>query len=130
MSILTPESPADAVGTLPDAAHHDAVASEQREHAEVVLQELLALVPVEPSYSAVNQFADGFNRRYGAELVMALVAVDLVPIQAVIGGFLFIEADETVRGTPFLRHSLTGMRAGVPFSVWTTVYPTLPEVSA
>lgn len=128
MLILTPE--AEASTPLAAAAAHLAVPSEQREHAELVLNELLALIlPVEPSYSGVNQFSDGFNGRFGAELVMAMVAVDLVPIQAIIGGCLFIEADETVRGTPFFRHSLTGTRAGVPFSVWTTVYPTLPAVT-
>lgn len=130
MTILASEALASATSPLTEAAAHLAVATEQQEHAETLLQELLALLPMEPSFSAVNKFADGFEGRFGAELVMALVVEDLTGIQSLIGGCLLIEACTSMDGMPFLRHSLTGTRAGVPFSVWTTVYPFLGSVAA
>lgn len=122
VTILTPESSYDTTA-WPDAVRHATAASEGREHAELLLQGLLALLPVAPAVSNINRFSNGFEGRFGVELVMATVLDDLVGVRDLIGGHLLIEAETTIGGTPCLRHTLTGTKAGVPFAVWTTVYP-------
>lgn len=98
--------------------------SDERVHAQIVADELAALLlPLRPVAVSINRFGTGFQRRLGVELPMPTVVDDLTTVRALIGGTLVVSAETTLGGSPYLRHTLTGRRAGVPFEVWTTVHP-------
>lgn len=130
MSILALEAPASATSPLSDAAAHLDVVREQQDHALTVLGELLALLPVPPSSFSVCSYVAGFRSRYGVTITMPLACTDLIEVRARIGGSLMVEACLSAQGHPYTRHELTGTHAGVPFEIWTNVYPKRAAVAA
>lgn len=105
-----------------------AEAADERAHAQIVAEELLAeLLPLRPVMVSINRFGTGFCGHFGVELPMPTVANDLSEVQAVFGGTLIVSAETTSGGAPYLRHTLTGHRAGVAFEVWTTVHHPRPR---
>lgn len=123
------DSPTDPTA-WPTAVEADHDVTQQQNHAMTVQCELLRLLPIAPSSFGINRFGRGFHGVYGVEIVMPLSARSLTAVQEAIGGTLLVEANTRDGGTPYTRHQLTGTLAGVPFEVWTNVYPTRSVVTA
>jgi hypothetical protein len=111
-------------------ARREREASEQQDHAMTLLRELVAQMPVRPSAMNINRHSEGFQLRYGVELVMPQSVADLTGVQRALGGQLLVESLTSVQGTPYTKVKVLGQRAGVPFLVWTTVYPARPQAVA
>lgn len=126
MSILTSEAE-----TSTPSPHAGAVAqfrslSDQIEHALTAQQELAQLLSaceIVPTSLAINRFAQGFGGRFGTEVILGRAAERLTLLQSIIGGHVHVEAETAQSGGTYLKHYLTGERAGVPFAIWATEYP-------
>jgi hypothetical protein len=128
---LAPDRDAPTACPLAEAAALLDVVREQQGHALTVLGELLALMPSPPSSFTVCTYGSGFRSGYGVVVVMPTQCTDLTEVQCRLGGSLMVEVREDLPGKPYIRHELTGTHAGVPFEVWTNVYPKfLPGVAA
>lgn len=127
---LAPDQAASISCPLAEAAARLAEVTEQQDHAMTVQRELVALLPEPPSSFTVCSFVRSFRGRYGVTITMPLECSDLTEVQRRLGGSLLVEAREEVAGRPYVRNELTGTHAGVPFEVWTNVYPKRPAVES
>lgn len=130
MTILASEAPASATSPWSDAAELDVEVREQQLHAMTVQYELIGLLQVPPMNFAINSHRPTFHGRFGVVIEMGLAVTNLFDARSLLGGEVLIEAEIDAYGFPFLRHTLTGTRAGVPFMLWTMAYPASPAVAA